>query len=219
VGVAKLDPRIRFPVLEEKAPGLDAAIRKDGVPLYSPLLVDTLEPAVPLQTEIGHAPPGVIFTAWSDLVLHHPALYLRMRWPVFHWVVAPPDLLQCHPDVVGVDGPKDVLNALGLQEQVRPQDRFLYFYVAHFIRTPVLSHLLFAALALLALALLVRRGQGSDIALAGLMAGALIFALSFYVISIACDYRYLYFLDMAAMTGALKLASGSERIASPGEPF
>jgi uncharacterized membrane protein YgdD (TMEM256/DUF423 family) len=78
---------------------------------------------------------------------------------------------------------------------------------------------LFAALALLALVLLIRRGQGSDIAIAGLMAGALIFASSFYVISIACDYRYLYFLDMAAMTGALKLASGSEKKSSPAEPF
>ena len=206
-------------MLEEKAPRLDAAIRRDGVPLYSPLLVDTLEPAAPLQTEIRRAPPGTIFTAWSELVLHHPALYLKLRWPVFHWVVAPPDLLQCHPDVVGVDGPKDALSALGLQEQVRPQDRFLYFYVMRFVGTPVLSHLLFAALALLALALLIRRGQGSDIAIAGLMAGALIFALSFYVISIACDYRYLYFLDTAAMTGALKLATGNERIASPRELF
>jgi hypothetical protein len=153
------------------------------------------------------------------LVLQHPALYLKVRWPVFHWVLAPPDLLQCHPDVVGVDGPKDVLNALGLKEQIRPQDRFLYFYVMRFVGTPILSHLLFAALAFGSLVLLLRRGQGSDIAIAGLMAGALIFALSFYVISIACDYRYLYFLDLAAMTGMLKLASGSERIASPGEPF
>jgi hypothetical protein len=219
VGATRLDSRVRFPVLEEKAPGLDAAIRKDGVPLYSPRLVDTLESAAPLQTEIGRAPPGAIFAAWSDLVLRHPALYLRVRWPVFHWVVAPPDLRQCHPDVVGVDGPKEVLNALGLQEQIRSQDRFLYFYVAHFIGTPVLSHLLFGVIALLVLALLIRRGQGSDIALAGLMAGALVFALSFYVISIACDYRYLYFLDMAAMTGALKLASGSEKNSSPTEPF
>jgi hypothetical protein len=71
----------------------------------------------------------------------------------------------------------------------------------------------------LALVLLLRRGQGSDIAIAGLMAGALVFALSFYVISIACDYRYLYFLDMAAMTGALKLVAGGERISSPTELF
>lgn len=217
VGAARLDPSIRYPALEEKAPRLDAAIRKYGVPLYSPRLVDTLEPALPLQTEISRAPAGVIFAAWRGLVFGHPALYLRMRWPVFRWVAAPPDLMQCHPDVVGVDGPKDALQALGLHEQIRPQDRFLYFYVLRFVGTPILSHLLFAALALAALILLIRRGQRSDLAIAGLMAGALIFASSFYVISIACDYRYLYFLDLAAMTGLLKLASGYERNLSQGE--
>jgi len=219
VGAARLDPAIRYPVLEERAPRLDAAIRKYGVPLYSPRLVDTLEPAIPLQTEIAHAPRGTIFAAWRGLVLDHPILYLKTRWPVFHWVAMAPDLMQCHPDVVGVDGPKDVLNALGLHEQVRSQDRFLYFYVLRFVGTPVLSHLLFAALALAALVLLIRRGQGSDLAIAGLMAGALIFAASFYVISIACDYRYLYFLDLAAMTGLLKLASGAQRNSSLTEAF
>jgi hypothetical protein len=132
-------------------------------------------------------------------------------------VASPPDLLQCHPDVVGVDGPKEVLAALGLHAEIRPQDRFLYFYVARFIGTLVLSHLLFAALALVALMLLIRRGRGSDIAIAGLLASALVFAASFYVISIACDYRYLYFLDLAAMTGLLKLVGGAE-ISSPAEP-
>jgi len=216
VGAARLDPGIRFPVLEARAPGLDRAIRQYGVPLYSAHLVDTLETSPALLAEIGHAPAGAIFAAWRDLALHRPVLYLTMRWPVFHWVVAPPDLLQCHPDVVGVDGPKEVLATLGLKAEIRPQDRFLYFYVARFLGTPVLSHLPFAVLALAALILLARRGQGSDIAIAGLLAGALVFALNFYVISIACDYRYLYFLDLAAMTGLLKLACGGEN-SSPAE--
>jgi hypothetical protein len=218
IGVAKRDPALHFPVLEERAPGLDAAIRRYGVPLYSPRLVDTLEPVIPLQTEISRAPPGAIFAAWRDLVLHHPVLYLKMRRPVFRWVVAPPNLLQCHPDVVGVDGPKDALRTLGLHQQIRSQDRFLYFYVARFIGTPILSHLLFAALAFGAFFLLMRRGQGSDIAIAGLMVAALAFAASFYVISIACDYRYLYFLDLAAMTGLIKLAAGNEKDSSPAKP-
>lgn len=219
VGVAKLDPAIRFPVLEEKAPRLDAAIRKFGVPLYSPRLVDTLEPAKPLQTEIAHAPPGAIFATWRDLVVDHPVLYLKMRWPVFRWLIAPPDLLQCHPDVVGVGGPKEVLGTLGLTAQVRPQDRLLYFYVARFIGTPILSHLLFGALAFAAFFLLIWRGQSSDIAIAGLMVAALAFGASFYVISIACDYRYLYFLDLAAMTGLIQLAAGRKKDWSPAKPF
>ena len=208
VGAARLDPSLRFEVLEQRAPVLAAAIRTDGVALYSPHWVDTLEASPALTTAIGRAPQGVIFAQWRDLVLAHPGLYLRERWPVFRWVIAPPDLLVCHPDVVGVDGPADLLKQLGLTAHIRPQDRFLYFYVAHFFHTPILSHLLFGALALLFLILLAWRGTPADIAVAGLQAAALIFALSFFVVSIACDYRYLYLLDMAAMTAVLQFLCG-----------
>ena len=36
-----------------------------------------------------------------------------------------------------------------------------------------------------------------------LLAGALVFTLTFAAISIACDYRYLILLDLAAMAAAL----------------
>jgi hypothetical protein len=208
VGAARQDPAVRFDVLERKAPGLNAAIRKDGVALYSPQLVDTLENSTALTRAIYGAPPGVIFTQWRDLILERPALYLSERLPVFGWLVAPPDPLLCHPDVVGIDGPPDLLRQLGLKPRIRPRDRALYSYVAQFFHTPVLSHLLYGALSLVLLVLLAWRGSPADFGIAGLQAAALIFALSFFVISIACDYRYLYFLDLAAMTGALQLSWG-----------
>jgi hypothetical protein len=46
-----------------------------------------------------------------------------------------------------------------------------------------------------------------DLVAAGLVAAALAFAMSFFVVSIACDYRYLDFLDLAAMAGALAAAA------------
>ena len=211
VGTVRLDPSVRLMVLEARAPRLDGEIRKNGVRLYSPHLVDTLEESATLTEAIYHAPPGVVFAQWRQTILAHPGLYLRERWPVFRWVVAPPDLIVCHPDVVGVDGPADILKSLGLKEQIRPQDRFLYLYVARFFHTPILSHLLYGGLALFFLAILARRGAPSDLAVAGLQAAALLFAASFFVISIACDYRYLYFLDLAAMTGALQVFAGSHR--------
>jgi hypothetical protein len=62
-------------------------------------------------------------------------------------------------------------------------------------------------LALVLLALLLRRGGKSDLAIAGLLVGALLFTLTFAFVSIACDYRYLLLLDLAAMTAALHLAA------------
>jgi hypothetical protein len=53
--------------------------------------------------------------------------------------------------------------------------------------------------------LLIRR-EPADLAIAALLAGALAAAASFFVISIACDYRYLYFLDLAAITALIYVA-------------
>jgi hypothetical protein len=211
IAAVRLDSSIHLAVLEKQAPALNNAIRKDGVALYSPRLVDTLEQSGTLTQAIYHAPPGVVFAQWRQLILSHPGLYLRERWPVFRWVVAPPDLFVCHPDVVGVDGPKDMLKSLGLKAQIRPQDRLLYSYVANFFHTPVLSHLLYGAMAAGLAFLLARRGSAADMAIAGLQIAALAFAASFFVVSIACDYRYLYFLDLAAMTGLLQVFAGRAR--------
>jgi hypothetical protein len=56
---------------------------------------------------------------------------------------------------------------------------------------------------------LFRRGAPADLAIAWLLVGAGLFTLTFFVISLACDYRYLYLLDLAAMTGAFQAALGS----------
>ena len=59
------------------------------------------------------------------------------------------------------------------------------------------------ASALGLLAFLLWRRRDMDLMAASLLAAALAFTASFFVVSIACDYRYLYFLDLAAMAGAL----------------
>ena len=67
------------------------------------------------------------------------------------------------------------------------------------------AHPVYAAVVLLALVALLRRRRPQDLAMAGLLAAALVFSLSFFVISIACDYRYLYVLDLSAIAAALYL--------------
>jgi hypothetical protein len=105
-----------------------------------------------------------------------------------------------------------MLEQLQLASGVRPQDAALGAYAAKFYGTPAYSHLAYAALALaVAGALLLRRDPGDwvnpgDWVIIGLLAGALGFAASFFAISVACDYRYLYLVDLAALTGLLYLA-------------
>ena len=42
--------------------------------------------------------------------------------------------------------------------------------------------------------------------MAALIASALAFTASFFVISISCDYRYLYFLDLSALAALFYLS-------------
>jgi hypothetical protein len=48
-----------------------------------------------------------------------------------------------------------------------------------------------------------------------MLGGAFAFAASFAVISISCDYRYLYELDLAVIAAALYAAASAGRASAP----
>ena len=95
---------------------------------------------------------------------------------------------------------------LKLTKRWTQDDQRLLNYVTYFLDTPAYSHVTYALVALVAGVLLLWRREPADIVVAGLMGGSLAFVASFFFITIACDYRYLYLVDMAAITGVLYLA-------------
>jgi len=206
IGAAAAQPDLPLASIAEDDPQLEKLIRGVGVRVWSPARNDTLGDTKILGAALDDADPDTIAAQWRDLILHHPWLYLRMRAEVFRWVFLTPDLEQCLPYEVGVDGPPEVMAELGLKERSDARDIALDHYAHLFVGTPVLSHAFFAFLALIALWILLHRRRAADIAIAFLLLGALGFAASFFVISIACDYRYLYFLDLAAMVASFYLA-------------
>ena len=143
---------------------------------------------------------------WLDLIVQKPGLYLQVRADVFRWVLQTPVIDRCLPVHLGVGGPAKAMADLGMTDRFTPRDQRLYNYVTWFLDTPAMSHVAFAGIALVVGVVLLIRREPADLMIAGLMAGALAFAASFFVISLACDYRYLYLLDIAAITGALYLA-------------
>jgi hypothetical protein len=136
-------------------------------------------------------------------VLHHPLLYLSVRWADFRAVLTTPDPDICHLAQGGVTGPPELLQRLGMLARMRPQDRFLIGYARAFVGTPVFSHVAWGLAAIVLLVSLLRRGAPADRLICGLLLAALLFSLSFFFLSIACDYRYLLFLDLAVMAALL----------------
>ena len=209
VGAVALDPKVDLGAVP---PERQAVIRAEAPRLYTPERTDTLDSSPAITRALWQTPKAALAEAWWGLVLHRPGLYLRHRLAVFDQVLLTPDLEQCLPVVVGVDGPAQYRDALGLREGVSRRDVFLGAYAHAFYRTPVFSHLAYAVLALAVFAALAVRCTPADLAIMGLMLAGLGFAASFFLISIACDYRYLYMLDLAALTGLIYWAIDPPRL-------
>jgi hypothetical protein len=208
-GAFSRQPGLSLP-LSRTAPALDRLLRGRGAALYTPLHNDPMAADPAIAQAISRTPRGAIAQSWRTLVLAHPALYLQTRLAVFAALVQTPDAFACHFAPIGVDGAPQLMTALGLTPGIRPQDKILAQYARAFFATLVYSHLFWGALALVLMVVLLRRREPADLAVAGLLAGALLFALTFVIIAIACDFRYLAFLDLSAMAAALYSVSGRD---------
>jgi hypothetical protein len=210
-GATAADSALPLAALHRHDPAFESLIRKDGARLFTPERVDTMQKSPALEAARDAASPSLMATQWRDLIIHHPLLYLKVRAAIFRWTFFTPDLDKCVPFVVGFDGPERILHSLGVGMRYDARDQRLETYAQRFAGTPVFSHAFFAVLALAVGIVLFRRGTPVDLVIVWLLAGAGLFTLTFLVISLACDYRYLYLLDLAAMTGAFQAALGSER--------
>jgi hypothetical protein len=123
-------------------------------------------------------------------------------------VFQPPDVGLCHPFHVGDQGDAGDLKELGIHPRLDARDVALWHYGDFFLyHTPVFSHALFAVLAIAVLVIVLRRRAPADFMIAALIAAAFVFTATFVVLSIACDYRYLYIIDLSALAGTLYVAA------------
>jgi hypothetical protein len=206
VGAAAHDPTRAMPYIDRIRPQLDDRIRAEAGRLYTPVRADQIVGDKAFIAEMKKLSRADVRAEWLRLVTQDPGLYLRLRADAFRWVVATPDIYRCLPVHLGVEGPAWALKDLKMAPRLTREDGRLYNYVTWFTGTPAMSHVAYAVLALVVGLLLLIRREPVDLVIVLLLAGALAFTASFFVISLACDYRYLYMLDVAAITGALYLA-------------
>jgi hypothetical protein len=206
IAAAALEPGRPTPHIDRESAAAGAYIRQTAPRLYSPERVDTIAQDPVVGELLKAVSRETIRAEWLDLIRNDTGLYLRVRALAFSQVVGTPLIDRCLPVSVGVDGPPAAMKALEMPPRRSYEDQRLYNYLTWYLDTPAMSHLAFGAIALaVGVALLFRRDP-ADLAIVALMAGALGFAASFFAISIACDYRYLYLVDAAAITGVLYLA-------------
>jgi hypothetical protein len=201
IGAVTLDRTYRLSEIEKSQPKAAGIIRQRGPLNWSPDRVDWLDRDKVIGDALNSVPDDVARRQWFALIFKRPDLYLRMRWNDFDWVFLSPNPDRCLPVYTGVDAPANKMGPLKIAHRYSTSDQQLTNYDSYFVDTPVQRHWAYAAIALVVAGLLLWRRQPADLAVAGLMLGALAVAGSFFVISIACDYRYLYILDLSALVG------------------
>jgi hypothetical protein len=213
-GAVHANPGLALDRLHDDDPWLEHLMRTEAARLYTPERNDTLAGATSLQRALIRTDEATIPAQWRDVVRQHPLLYLKVRWDAFRWVLFTPDLLACRPAFAGVANAEPMLRDQGMTVRFDARDRALTSYALAYAGTPILSHATYLVVSLFCLLVLLRRRAPADIAIAGLILSAYIFTLSFFVISIACDYRYLYYLDVAALVALVYLSTDMEEFVS-----
>ena len=203
VGAKAHSPRLKLKEIAKVDPAAAAYVEAHAAQSYSASRIDSLDKDPALGKVLWGVPAATMRAQWLRIIVHYPGAYLSQRADVFRWTFLTPDLEECLPLTVGVSGPQATLDDLEMQSGIDPQDQGVFNYAQHFFRTPVYSHLTWTLAALAVIALLLRRRDPVDWVIIALLGGALAFAASFAVISVACDYRYLYLLDLAAIVGVL----------------
>jgi hypothetical protein len=211
-GVDHFDPRLAMPALHRHAPALEWFMRAEAGPRFRPGSIDYLD-TLPAAEAVLPPPGKLVAPDWKQMILQHPLLYLKVRAWVFWVTLARPKSQSCPLVSVGIqtDADDDLARA-GLETRIDAKDKLDDAYVEAFDGGPVLSHLLWGAVAigLLGLGLfdVVRRGdrRPETLAAIGLLTAALAFVVSFLPVALACDYRYFYLLDLAAMTALVHRA-------------
>jgi len=205
-GAIAADPNRPLRALEADNPQAAADLRVEARKYYSPVRVDALLGSKTLGKALTSYDAPTIGRQWVQTLAEDPLGYAGRRLDVFRWVFLTPDIDKCLPVHLGVDGPPKQMQLLGIKSRLDLSDTRLWNYTTWWMDTPGLSHAAYAVAALLVTGFLLLRREAADIAMAGLMLSGLSFAASFFVISLACDYRYLYFLDLAAITGLVYVA-------------
>ena len=208
-GILEREPNLSLPVLARERPTLAERLKAKST-LYTPVGHDRLtdDPIIHAQITTSIGP---VSRQWRALVLSNPVTYLSVRARDFSWL-----FLSTHPDecltyAVGVISVPADLKRAGVKFRYDDRDQWLdESYAQPLLGTPALSHPLFAAIGLACFIFLIWRRRSADLPMAGLILATIVYTLSYFVIGIACQYRYLYLVDLSAIAALIYVAATSE---------
>lgn len=206
-GILHRNPAASLAVLEVGAPQLARMLRAESQTLWTPVKNDTLE-TDPFVALLEATSPELLAAQWQAMISAHPRDYIAVRAVLLRWVVQSPQLGLCHPFHVGDEGDPADLKTLGMKPRMTARDEALADYGFFFLHhIPVYGHAPFMLIGIALMVLLLQRRRPPDLVLTALIASCLVFVATFAVLSLACDIRYLYVVDLSVLTVLLYAAA------------
>ena len=187
----------RTDALEQQGVDVEKA-RADAIRHYGADRLEWLDRATDFGAEIAKLSLHRTPVSLDEARLGQPDSLPSAPADVMRWLVWPPDIYKCMPAWVGVDGPPELLAKLGLTSHLRPADNALYAHVQAFAQTPLFRHGAYLLAASCLLVLLVAYPTAHRATIVLLLVSAIGFALSFALIGLSCDFRYMYLLPLAS---------------------
>jgi hypothetical protein len=195
-----------MPILAREAPAMERALRENGPKLYTPAMHDPLTDPPAIHSLIV-ASVDAVRRQWIASVRAYPGLYLSVRAADFNWLFFSQHPDRCLTYTLGVDGPAAQMKMLKLPRRYDSRDTWLEEnYAEPLIGTPAFSHPFFTLIAAVSLILLLWRRRPADLALAAMLAAAMLYAATYFIIAVACQYRYLFALDTSALAALFYLS-------------
>lgn len=198
-GAISNSPNLPLPAIEAYNSAYADEFRSIAIERYSPERIDTINTDKYSKALWREIPDDTVERDWLYLLSTRAGDYFWHRLSVFHWILTPPEPSRCLPVWVGVDGPAYALRDLGLVSRMNHRDRIIYEFSKNYWRGPLMNHLFYGVLSIFVTIVLWSKRSAEDSVMISMAASGILFSASFFFIGIACDYRYLYLLDMSSI--------------------
>ncbi len=205
-GMLKAQPELTLDRLQAQAPAMAHFLRNTGRNLYTPAQQDPVVFDARIRPLIFPS-LGTVGEQWRELVAAHPLLYVQVRAQAFAWLFLQRHPEQCLTYTIGVFGPDKQMKQVGQAQRYDGRDEWLEdHYAQPLVGTPALSHVMFGLAGLICLIVLLVRRDTSDWPIAGMLVASSLYVLSYFFIGVACEYRYLFVMDMTALAAMFYLS-------------
>ena len=145
--------------------------------------------------------------SWINAIRQKPGAYLAHRMESFAWLLGLRDEGKCTPAYVGVSNePVASREALGIEVPRDLRNAKEYALLRSLLETPIYSHWVYLLLLVVELMILLGTYRKGDEAIIGMALSAYVMTMSFAIIGLACDFRYLYFPMMASLVIPIMMA-------------